>query len=62
MEQYRWMKRDAAERLKSLEPGRERVSRHLPDGDIADGTSDQIALLRKTSTELDEAIRKMEVH
>ena len=62
MEQYRWMRRDAAARLKSLESGRTRVSKHLPDGDVADGTADQIDLLRRTIAELEEAIRRAELH
>jgi len=61
-EQYQWMRRDAAERLELLESGGQLVSKHLSDGDIADGTPDQITLLRRTVAELDEAIRKIERH
>ena len=48
--QHQWMRRDAAAQLESLESRRTRVPKHLPDGDIADGTSDQIAPLRQTIT------------
>ena len=62
LEKYRSICRDAAVRLESLELGRMRVSKHLPDGDVADGTFEQIALLRRTITELDEAFRKVDQH
>jgi hypothetical protein len=62
LEQCQGMRRDAAAQLESLESGRTRVSTQLPDGDLADGTSGQIALLGQTIAELEEAIRTMELH
>jgi hypothetical protein len=62
LEQYRWIKADAAKHLESPELGDRLVSKHLPDGDVADGTADQIDLLRRTIAELEEAIPRAELH
>ena len=59
---YRWCREDAEKRLRRLESGDEFVPKVTPDGELMDGTDEQMAVLRDTIQQLEQAMRRSELH